>query len=288
MRDEQEILAFITDFCARSDLIRAAILTGSRADPRHAVDWLSDYDVELYVSDMRPFLSDDDWLKPFGSVMLRWPRRPQTTFSPDWLTRLVVFTDRTRIDFQITGLKKPRPEHYDNGYRVLIDKDGIAAGLPAPTYTGYNVTPPTETEYLDTVNAFWWDALYVPKALWRNELPFARYMLEVQLRFTFLHRVLGWKISGDGGWSVNPGLEGKYLQKYLSGDTWKQYEATCAAADASSAWTAFFTLVDLFSRLARETGDRLEFRYPENTEREARAFCRIIREETVKKGSTSQ
>ena len=88
------------------------------------------------------------------------------------------------------------------------------------------------------MNSFWWDALYVPKALWRNELPFARYMLEVQLRFTFLHRVLGWKIGGDGGWSVNPGREGKYLQKYLDGDTWKQYETTCAAADASSAWTA--------------------------------------------------
>jgi len=40
-------------------LIRAAILTSSRARPAAEVDFLSDYDIELYVSDLSIFKKDD-------------------------------------------------------------------------------------------------------------------------------------------------------------------------------------------------------------------------------------
>jgi aminoglycoside 6-adenylyltransferase len=52
------------------------------------------------VSDIEPFLEGDEWLEAFGSVMVRWPLRPRSTFDENWLTRLVLFNDGVRIDFQ--------------------------------------------------------------------------------------------------------------------------------------------------------------------------------------------
>ena len=42
-----------------NDNVRAAILTSSRVSPFATPDALSDYDIELYVRDLAPFMNDD-------------------------------------------------------------------------------------------------------------------------------------------------------------------------------------------------------------------------------------
>ncbi|MEM1155910.1 MAG: aminoglycoside 6-adenylyltransferase, partial [Pseudomonadota bacterium] len=86
---------------ATHPMVNALVLTGSRADAARELDALSDYDVEVLVTSWESFQQSDEWLRPFGEVLIRWPIHPQTTFSEAWLTRLVVFQDKVRIDFQI-------------------------------------------------------------------------------------------------------------------------------------------------------------------------------------------
>ena len=107
MRKEKEVLLQLDTWARKNDLIRAAILTSSRTNPEQPVDFLSDYDIELYVSDLKPFVEDDQWLNVFGPIMVRWPYKPcSTDFSDDYVTRLVLFKDYVRIDFQITDKTK--------------------------------------------------------------------------------------------------------------------------------------------------------------------------------------
>ncbi|MBZ5536258.1 MAG: aminoglycoside 6-adenylyltransferase [Acidobacteriia bacterium] len=47
MRTESEVLSQIAKWAQGNDLIRAAILTGSRVDPKTKTDFLSDYDISL-------------------------------------------------------------------------------------------------------------------------------------------------------------------------------------------------------------------------------------------------
>ena len=129
MRTEKEVLAQFDKWAQGNDLIRAAILTSSRVNPERETDFLSDYDIVLYVADLQPFRKSDQWLDAFGSVMVRWPRRPRSMPGETAITRLVLFRDGIRIDFCITDEIKIAPDAYDDGYRILLDKDNLAVDL---------------------------------------------------------------------------------------------------------------------------------------------------------------
>lgn len=125
LRTEEEVLTQFNKWAQSNDLIRAAVLTSLRVDPKGVTDFLSDYDIELYVSDLEPFRKDDEWLSVFGPIMVRWPLKPRSTFDEKRLTRLVLFKDGVRIDFQITDKTEIEPDAYDDGYRILLDKDDL-------------------------------------------------------------------------------------------------------------------------------------------------------------------
>ena len=56
---EQEVLNRLVTWGTDHPLIRAMILTSSRTRPDGPVDMLSDYDLILAVSDVKPFAFDD-------------------------------------------------------------------------------------------------------------------------------------------------------------------------------------------------------------------------------------
>lgn len=278
MRTEEEVLAQFDEWAQGNDLIRAALLTSSRVSPKRETDFLSDYDIELYVSDLRPFMRSDDWLRAFGHVMVRWPYKPRTSeFSEDFVTRLVLFKDYLRIDFQITDKTEIGPDSYEDGYRVLVDKDNLLAGLNEPTFQKYIVKKPSREDFETLVNEFWWNAHYVPKYLWRDEFPFAARMLGGTVRDEYLRTIIEWYIGLQHDWSVNTGSCGRHFKLYLDAETWSEFEAACAGADVEENWQAFFAAIALFRRLAKIVGDNLGYDYPAQIDREMTDFYQYIR-----------
>ena len=277
MRTESEVLSQFCTWAEANDGVRTAVLTSSRVDADRETDFLSDYDIELYVSDLEPFRQGDEWLQEFGSVMVRWPLRPGSTFDKDWLTRLVLFSDGVRVDFQITAQRTIAPNAYDDGFRVLIDKDGLSQGLQEPTFTQYLVNKPSAETYETLVHEFWWDATYVPKHLWRDELPFAAQMLAQPLRGEYLRTVIEWFIALQRDWSVNTGVGGRWFKRYLDERTWSEYTATFAVGETEAHWDAFFNAVILFRRLATFVGERLGYEYPHELDREISEYHARIR-----------
>lgn len=277
MRTEGEVLAQLRGWAEGNSLVRAVVLTSSRAVPGRETDFLSDYDVELYVKDLEPFARDDRWLDAFGSILVRWPYRPRATCGEGGITRLVLFGDGVRIDFQISDKTSIPHDAYDDGYEVLVGKDDLTAGLDPPTYSEHLVRKPSAEEYEALVHEFWWDATYVPKYLWRDELPFAASMLGQAVRDEFLRKVVEWYIGLKRGWSVNTGVRGRRFKRYLDAETWSEYASTFAGAGIEENWKAFFNAVALFRRLAREAGEGLGYEYPEELDREMTAYYLRIR-----------
>ena len=147
MKTENQILPHFIKWAENNNLIRAAILTSSRVSKSATIDFLSDYDIELYVSEIDTFFDNDIWLEPFGKIMVKWPLKPKTTIDNNWLTRLIIFEDGVRIDFQITEQKEAESKRYMNGYKVLIDKDSITQDIAEPTYMEFNINKPTKEEF---------------------------------------------------------------------------------------------------------------------------------------------
>lgn len=268
MRTQKQILEQFDAWSRSNELVRAAILTSSRANPKRETDVLSDYDIEFYVTDIEPFRRSDTWLTHFGEVMVRWPFTPRSGAPWADITRLVIFSDAVRIDFQIHKVAAIAPDAFDDDYNVLIDKDGLLSQLIAPTHTKYLVKKPTRDQYETLVNEFWWNAHYVPKYLRRDELPFAASILAESVRNKYLHAVIEWFIGLHNDWSVNTGICGQKFKRYLDEQTWAEYESTFSRAGLEDQWQAFFSAVTLFRKLAKQVGKVLGYTYPEKIDRD--------------------
>lgn len=280
MRTEKEVLTQFDIWAQKNDLIRAAVLTSSRVSPEPETDFLSDYDIELYVADLSSFRKDDGWLNAFGPIMVRWPFKPRSTFSEDWITRLVLFKDGVRIDFQITDQTHIEPDAYDNGYRILIDKGDLTTDIQEPTFSEYFIRKPSREEYDVLVHEFWWNATYVPKYLWRDELPFAASMLGQAVRDKYLRTIIEWFIGLQNDWSVNTGICGKRFKRYLDAETWSEFTSTFAGAEIEENWLAFFKAIALFRKLAMIVGSNLGYNYPEQMDQDMTDYYYHIRNTT--------
>ena len=239
---------------------------------------LSDYDIEVYVRDTGPIVANDDWLRDFGPIMVRWPLTPRPTASQDWVTQLVLFEDGLRIDFQITPKQSVTAKDYDNGYAVLVDKDGLGASLGTPTYSEFALTPPTRLAYEETINSFWWDIIYVAKELWRGELNFAKFMLDSVVRFEQLQPLIEWYIGLTQGPDAMTGVNGRWFQRRLDPETWRQYEATFADADIENNWAALFATLSFARRIGQALAESMGYTYPEAVDQKVTRYIESIRQ----------
>jgi aminoglycoside 6-adenylyltransferase len=103
---------------------------------------------------------------------------------------------------------------------------------------------------------------YVAKSLLRAELLPAKWVLDYDMRFTYLVPMLEWRIEVDHDWSLKPGNLGKGLEKHLPADTWAELVGTFTGPDPQANWNALFAMIDLFARTAAEVADALGYRYP--------------------------
>ena len=276
MRNEAAILKQIQAWASGNAHIRTVVWTGSRVAPAGAVDLLSDYDIELGVSDRSLFLHNDQWLFTFGEIAAQV--REDTA---DYSMRLVLYTDYVRIDFKVyeVGYLKqyttapPLPVHWEAGYQILVDKDGILKGLALPAYTAFRIEKPTESAYMAVVNDFWWDTTYVAKSLWRKELFYAKYMLDSVIRFAYLQPMIEWSIGLQHGWSVTTNKNGRFFKRYLDAPAWCRLEKTYAGSSLEENWKALFAMVPLFRDLAVAIATALEYTYPYATDK---AICRFL------------
>jgi len=221
---------------------------------------------------------NDEWLSFFGDVVIKWPLKPMSTFDKNWITRLVLFDNGVRIDFQITSKKSIEASAYDSGFKVLVDKQGLTKSLDEPTFSKYIIKKPTRDEYEALVNGFFWDVIYIVKYLWRDEVYFAKYMFESVIRFEHLCKIIEWYIGSQNDWLISTGMYGRFFKHYLDPETWAELEATFADANIENNWVALFKLINIFRKLAKYVAGKLGYEYPDELNNRITNYCTIAKE----------
>lgn len=262
MRSEQEMYALILETARADERIRAVILNGSRANPNAPRDLFQDFDIVYLVTDVAPFVENPQWLERFGERMiLQTPDTmgdapPRASFA-----YMMQFMDRNRIDLTLYPIAKLDELERDSLSVLLLDKDNVILPFPPPNESDYLPKPPTAKEYADCCNEFWWVSAYVAKGLWRQEITYAKYMLDEIMRAELM-KMLTWQIGIQTNFSKNPGKYGKYFQNYLAASEWEMLLQTYADANYSNTWRALFAMCELFRQTAREVAAQFAFEYP--------------------------
>ncbi len=254
--------------------VRSLIITSTRAIPYAHVDAYSDYDVILVVDEVRPMLDDTTWLTDFGDVLIAYwdPLEVDPLTGAERVSSVVNYTDGLKIDFglwshqwfaEVMAGPDPHPE-LNAGYRILVDKDGLTAELPPPTFSSYIPARPDEATYLRLVTDFLIGVPYVAKSLLRDQLLPAKWVLDFDMRFNYLVPMLEWRIECDHAWSLKTGNLGKGLKAYLSAEVWAELERTFSDAEPERNWESLFAMVALFGRTAEEVAESLGYAFPES------------------------
>lgn len=269
----------LAEWAAGERMVRAAVLIGSRGSPQGPRDGLSDYDVVLFLEPGTRLAERDDWLSRFGEPLIIF--RETTEHRAETVpTRLVQYRGGHRIDFTLSRVVLLRriadqgvlPDWLAAGYRVLLDREGLAIRLPPPSTMAYVPRPPSAAEYRAVVEEFWWESLYVAKHVGRGELLPARYSLERVLRFRCLVPMLEWYVQIDRQWEQSVGVRGSGLRWLLQPEERETLDATYAGDRLASHGEALWAMIDLFTTAARLVARDLGFAYPAAVDRETRAL----------------
>jgi aminoglycoside 6-adenylyltransferase len=283
--DADTVLEGLVAWASERDAVRAVVLTSTRARPDAPTDLFSDYDIILAVSEVKPFFDDRTWLEDFGSVLVLYSDPMRKLPGGESFAYITQYESGLKIDFtvQSPGILRSiaasgeLPPDLDVGYRVLQDKDGLADGLPEPTYRAYVPRRPTEEEYLTRVEEFFHEATYVAKHLWRDELLPAKYNLDYAMKHRDLRQMLDWLVETEHDWSLPTRAYGKGLKRQLPDDVWGALERTYVGAGIKENWDALFATIDLFARTARQVAGSLGFRYPADMEDRVRGYLNAVR-----------
>jgi aminoglycoside 6-adenylyltransferase len=279
MRSEREMMELIVDTARNDERVRAVIMNGSRTNPNAPRDPFQDFDIVYLVTDVAPFKDNYDWIKRFGEIMiLQVPEEMQDPppSNDGGFAYLMQFADGNRIDLGIYPLAKLNQLERDSLSLLLLDKDGIVESLAPASESDYLPRPPTTKAFSDCCNEFWWVCPYVAKGLWREEITYAKYMLDQFVREQLM-KMLTWHIGLKTQFLRNLGKYGKYFKQYLEPELWDMLLETYSDASYSNTWEALHTMCDLFRIMALPVAEHFGFAYPHGDDERVRAHLNHVR-----------
>jgi aminoglycoside 6-adenylyltransferase len=265
MRSDKEILDLLLNFAIKEDDIRAVIMNGSRVNPHIKKDPFQDFDVVYLVRDVQPFKRNMEVVGYFGDLMILQTPEDMVEPPPEddgHYTYLMQFMDGNRIDLSFYSLEFGDECVKDSLSLVLLDKDHLIPDLLPPSDRDYLPKKPTAKLFSDCCNEFWWVCPYVAKGLWRQELTYAKHMLDCVVRDQFM-RMLTWYVGIQTDFQKSPGKLGKYLKNDLGTEMWQMLEKTYADTQPEHIWESLLIMGDLFRQTAKEVAGYFNFTYPE-------------------------
>ncbi|TGE35804.1 aminoglycoside 6-adenylyltransferase [Desulfosporosinus fructosivorans] len=266
MRTEQEMFDLILDIAKKDERIRAVLLNGSRTNPNAIKDIFQDYDIVYVVEKTKSFRNNKRWIDQFGERLYMQYPEENSYYQNDvencygWL---IQFTDGNRLDLHVCTITHVLKDiKGDRLCKILLDKDKCLLNLEDATDEDYWVKKPTEFQFLDTCNEYWWCLNNVAKGLWREEIPYVMDMLNFTVRPQLL-RLLGWKIGFETNFTVNVGKSGKYMYRWLEEEKWNAFLKTYSSGVVKDIWKAVFIMCDLFDGIAKEVSHIMNITYNE-------------------------
>lgn len=287
MKFRDDKLNDIINWSKQNNDVRAVLLTSSLVNPYAPVDDFSDLDIEIIFDDNAFYVADSGWIKLFGEP-IAMVEEDESYFDEKHAMKMVLYDDHVKVDFKLISKAKfllevqlgELPEDWDIGYKVLLDKDGITNNMKTPTYQVAFVTKPNREKFKQVLNDFWWDTTYVAKCLARDEIFYAKFMSENNIRTDYLTPLIEWYLCSQNKWNVSTNKHGRLFKKHIDADLWSIIEHTFSGSDLQDNWNALFSMADLVSKIGSDLALKLDYEYPFSLEAKVRKYLIDVRSRT--------
>lgn len=290
MQSREAKLKMIIDWAESNEEVRVVLLTSSLVNPLAPVDEFSDLDIELVFENNIRYIFDNSWTHTFGNP-IAMVEEDEICFDGKHAMKMILYDDFVKVDFKLYSKpmflaevkQKELPEDWDIGYKILTDKDGITQKIQKPTYQVSLIKKPSEKEFKNVLNDFWWDTTYVGKCLARDEIFYAKFMSENNIRTDYLMPLIEWFIGSQNNWNITTNKYGRLFKKYLSPEMWLKIERTFSGSKSEDNWNALFSMADVVSEIGTELSQILNYNYPYKLEKDIRKYLDILKVKSLNK-----
>ncbi|MFU7516534.1 aminoglycoside 6-adenylyltransferase [Clostridium sp. HCS.1] len=244
--------------------IRAAFIVGSRARNDHPADQWSDMDIIFFTSRQNYYLSNNQWLNNMGEICTSFVSQTEggdheclTLFNGGWQVDFVI---HSLDDLRYIVNKKITPDNFYRGVKVLIDKDNVANYIMPQ----YSMAPKgnilSEEKFLQSINMFWFIALYTAKQILRNELWVVK-VRDNNMKELLL-QMIEWHEKTVNGSGYDTWHAGRFLCEWASKETQIELQNSFGHFERIDSWKALMATINLFKRLSHDISQKKKFSYP--------------------------
>ena len=271
MKNQDELFDTLLTFARDDNCIRAVTMEGSKLNRNAPKDLFQDFDITFFVNNMEKYKTNDNWLDVFGKRVILQKPAEMPLFPPeDWVGKcekliyLMIFEDGNKIDLKIMLVNEMKfyfKLFSDSLCKILLDKDGICPSIPEPSDIDFHVRKPSNDFVDNCSNEFWWLSTYVTKGICRNEL---LYVIDhLNLMKKQLLTMISWKVGIETSFSLSVGKSFKYLEKYVSKETWEKIIKTYKNDTIDSIWDSLIMCCNLFQETEQFVSSKLGYKYSE-------------------------
>jgi aminoglycoside 6-adenylyltransferase len=286
MRSESQIFELILSVAQRDERVRAVILNGSRANSKVAKDNLQDFDIVYLVEELDSFIANPNWINIFGErIIFQTPNsmniyEDDVNSSEEELVYLMLFKDYNRIDLTLTKTVN-RDKRKDSLAQILLDKDKLFKEVQSPNDKDYWIKRPTQKEFSDCCNEFWWVSTYMIKGLLRNEIIYTKNIQETIVRKMFMN-VIAWNIAADHEFEINLGASYRFIKNYIDTETMNQIKHTYPDFTKINIWNSLMSMSDTFHEQSIELANKLKLNYNLDEAMNTKKYIQEMKEKFLK------
>lgn len=279
-----DLIARYTTWAQATDDVRAALILGSRARTDHPADEWSDLDLLVFARNPDQFIHSAEWVASIAPAWLSFVER--TGDGKSWERRtlhaggLDVDVALNPVEF-LHGLQGPElpadaVDILRRGVRILVDKDGLLPDVEHRTLPDVTLFhKPTESEFLNTVNDFWYHTVWSAKHLRRGELWWAKGGVDMYLKGLLLG-MLECHARARQGEKFDTWLRGRFLEEWADPRAVATLPHTFAHYDARDIAHALLATMELFRWLEDETALAWGYTVPSEGEEQAANLTREL------------
>jgi len=247
-----------------ADNVKATLIIGSQARKNIVADENSDLDIVVFVDDAESFYSSNDWLSEIGLFHVVFI---ESTMDGGKEKR-VLFDGALDVDIIILPYDiidaLPNVETsiaMIRGYSILVDKIGVAKKLEQFRAIPPVYDLPTEQDFVNIINDFWYHAVWTAKKLKRGELWTSKFCLDSYMKWKLL-------TIAECHTRITKGIEhdtwygGRFLEQWAEPWVVHELRSCFALYDEESIKEALYSTMSLFRSLALDITKKLKYQYP--------------------------
>ena len=264
----KSIINNFTRWGTTSDKVKAALVVGSQARNDCAADEHSDLDITLFVDDPGYFITSDDWLTEIGTYHVSFI---ETTMDGAKEKR-ILFDGNLDVDVVIlpysiteTISSTEAASILIRGYSMLVDKIGLSKKLKLLRTMTSTYELPSEYDFTNIVNDFWYHTVWTAKKLKRGELWTAKLCIDSYMKWKLL-TIIECHARVWNGVEYDTWYSGRFLEQWAEPWVIKELQSCFALYNKESIRNALSSTMSLFRTLAKGIAEKLMYRYPNSVD----------------------